>query len=144
MWKLVLLLGESYLALGQAYKEDRQLHQALKIIELACPVYGSMPQKLEDSKFISSMIKFPSAQAKFNDRKENTKPLIDDFKDLNSSYRDNSLPLEQLSSTYFFWAKAWTLVEDIYVKFHIINGKNISKQAERKTSISELRISSRL
>jgi hypothetical protein len=30
LWKLVLLLGESYLALGQAYKEDGQLHQALK------------------------------------------------------------------------------------------------------------------
>ncbi|XP_068340334.1 G2/mitotic-specific cyclin-2-like [Pyrus communis] len=42
-WIIVLLLEESYLALGQAYKEDGQLHQALQVVEFACSVYGSMP-----------------------------------------------------------------------------------------------------
>ncbi|KAJ4810857.1 Erythroid differentiation-related factor 1 [Rhynchospora pubera] len=55
MWKLVLLLGESYLALGEAYKENGQLHRALKVVEVASLVYGSMPDSLEDSEFISSM-----------------------------------------------------------------------------------------
>nr|POE75647.1 hypothetical protein CFP56_42795 [Quercus suber] len=48
LWKLVLLLGEFYLALGQAYKEDGQLNQALKVAELACSIYGSIPQHHED------------------------------------------------------------------------------------------------
>ncbi|KAJ0085388.1 hypothetical protein Patl1_07817 [Pistacia atlantica] len=30
LWKLVLLLGESYLALGQAHREDGQLHQGFE------------------------------------------------------------------------------------------------------------------
>lgn len=55
LWKLVLLLGESYLALGEAYKEDGQLHRALKVVEVASLVYGSMPNSLEDSEFISSI-----------------------------------------------------------------------------------------
>ena len=55
-WKLVLLLGESYLSLGQAYKDDGQLFQALKVVELACLVYGSMPQHLYESRFVSSMV----------------------------------------------------------------------------------------
>ncbi|KAJ7538467.1 hypothetical protein O6H91_11G049200 [Diphasiastrum complanatum] len=42
--KLVLLLGESYLALGQAYQEECQLGRALQAAELACTVYGSMLQ----------------------------------------------------------------------------------------------------
>lgn len=125
LWKLVLLLGESYLALGQAYKEDNQLNQALKVVELACSVYGSMPQQLNDTSFISSMTKF------------NSKTRIP-----NSGSNDNCLDYERFSSTFLFWAKAWTLVGDVYVEFHMIKGKEISLQAEKKTSSKEFRISS--
>ncbi|KAG0452492.1 hypothetical protein HPP92_025156 [Vanilla planifolia] len=55
MWNLVLLLGESYLVLGEAYKDGEQLHRALKVVELACLVYGSMPQHLDDARYISSL-----------------------------------------------------------------------------------------
>jgi hypothetical protein len=55
LWKLVLLLGETYLALGESYKENGQLHRALKVVEVASLVYGSMPNSLEDSEFISSI-----------------------------------------------------------------------------------------
>ncbi|KAJ3678005.1 hypothetical protein LUZ60_001808 [Juncus effusus] len=55
LWKLVLLLGESYLALGESYKENNQLSRSLKVVELASLVYGSMPETLENSEFISSI-----------------------------------------------------------------------------------------
>ena len=55
LWKIFLLMGESYLALGEAYKNDGQLHRTLKVVELACMVYGSMPKQLDGDEFISSM-----------------------------------------------------------------------------------------
>ena len=142
LWKLVLLLGESYLALGQAYKEDGQLHQALKVVELACSIYGSMPQHLEDTRFISSMISCSSLQKKFSERNEKTRLYSGGVKDETSSSTDDSFTFEQYSSTYLFWARAWTLVGDVYVEFHMIKGKEILIQAERKSTIRELRISS--
>ncbi|KAF5809406.1 putative tetratricopeptide-like helical domain superfamily [Helianthus annuus] len=96
LWKLVLLLGESYLALGEAYIVDGQSHQALKVVRLACLVYGSMPQHLEDSRFISSM---------------------------SSSWSSYEI------DHYLFWAKAWTLVGDVYVEFHLENQKTKSPPA---------------
>ncbi|KAK9270762.1 hypothetical protein L1049_026345 [Liquidambar formosana] len=142
LWKLVLLLGESYLALGQAYKEDSQLHQALKVVELACSVYGSMPQHLEDTRFISSMVNSSSSQTKFHDRSENSRSFIGNAARVSSSSNNECLTFEHYSSTYLFWAKAWTLVGDIYVEYHMIKGVEISVQAERKPSIRELRMSS--
>ncbi|KAM2714342.1 hypothetical protein EV2_044102 [Malus domestica] len=65
-WRVVPLLEESYLALGQAYKEDGQFHQALQVVEFACSVYGSMSQHLEDTKFISSMSSCFSSPTKFS------------------------------------------------------------------------------
>lgn len=44
LWQLLLLLGESYLTLGQAYKEDGQFSRALKAAELACLARGSTPR----------------------------------------------------------------------------------------------------
>lgn len=140
LWKLVLLLGESYLALGQAYKEDKQLHQALKVVELACAVYGSMPQFLEDSRFISSMVTY-SSSIKCNDGDEKMISCVSNRKEVKSSSNDRFLAYEQFSSTYLFWAKAWTLVGDVYVEFHFMKGKVLSNQSETKSSARELRIS---
>ena len=142
LWKLVLLLGESYLALGQVYKEDGQLHQALKVVELACSIYGSMPQHFEDTRFISSMISCSSRQKKFIERNESTRTYSVGEKDDISNSADDSQTFELSSSTYLFWAKAWTLVGDVYVELHMINGKEISIQARRKSSNRQLRMSS--
>ncbi|MBA0808537.1 hypothetical protein Gohar_024267 [Gossypium harknessii] len=142
LWKLVLLLGESYLALGQAYKEDGQLHHALKIVELACSVYGSMPRQLEDTRFISSIVKCSPASTKFSDRDEKKSSFISDIKEVKSNSADNCYVLEEFSSTYLFWANAWTLVGDVYVEFHVIKGKEISAQSQNKPSIRELKMSS--
>ena len=143
LWKLVLLLGESYLALGHAYKEDGQLHQALKVVELACSVYGSMPQSLKDSRFISSMIGCSLLQTKFNYKNDKTSLYNGDTdgKNVISSSND-SLTSEQFSSSYLFWAKAWTLVGDIYVENYMVKGNEILIESERKSSTTELKVSS--
>ncbi|CAA3013262.1 uncharacterized protein LOC111372473 [Olea europaea subsp. europaea] len=129
LWKLVLLLGESYLALGEAYKDDGQLYQALKVVELACLVYGSMPH---DTRFISSMVCSSLSHAEVNIRSENMKSFAG----------DDHLAFGQLSSNYLFWAKAWTLVGDIFVDFYLVKGEDASRQAERKDNAKDLRMSS--
>ncbi|CAJ2673431.1 unnamed protein product [Trifolium pratense] len=136
LWKLVLLLGESYLALAEAYKEDGQLYQALKVIQLSCSVYGSMPSHLEDTKFISSMASYSSLQREHIDMNENM-TLLDDRED-ETVYGYN----ERKSSSYLFWAKAWVLVGDVKIEFHRIKGKEISTQDITKPATRELRMSS--
>ncbi|MGS7457380.1 hypothetical protein, partial [Mycobacterium tuberculosis] len=87
----------------QAYKDDGQLHQALKVLELACLVYGSVPQYLEDTRFISSMVcSYPS--------------YLDGGSDMIRG--DSSINFDSLSSHFIFWSKAWTLVGDIYIEFY--------------------------
>ncbi|XP_027365878.1 uncharacterized protein LOC113872488 isoform X2 [Abrus precatorius] len=136
LWKLVLLLGESYLALAEAYKDDGQLNQALKVIQLSCSVYGSMPPHLEDTKFISSMASCSSLLRKHIDIDENNK-WLDEVKDETvNGY------IERKSSTYLFWAKAWALVGDVYIEFHRIKGKEISGQDLKDPATRELRMSS--
>lgn len=132
LWKLVLLLGESYLVLGEAYKDDGQLDQALKVVELACAVYGSMPRHLGDTVFISSMVSISPSQTELNDGRERLK----------SSSSDDCLTFDRFSTTYLFWAKAWTLVGDVYVEFHMIKGTEVSIQAEKNPSTRELKMSS--
>ncbi|KAB2635406.1 hypothetical protein D8674_025940 [Pyrus ussuriensis x Pyrus communis] len=140
--KLMDQENESYLALGQAYKEDGQLHQALKVVELACSVYGSMPQHLEDTKFISSMNSFFSSPIKFDYTNKRTTSSNSGQEDLSSSSTHGCLSFEQFSSIYLFWAKAWTLVGDVYVEFHLAKDSTISPPAERKYSIRELKVPS--
>ncbi|KAL0314190.1 UNVERIFIED_CONTAM: Erythroid differentiation-related factor 1 [Sesamum angustifolium] len=123
LWKLVLLLGESYLALGQAYKDDGQLYQALKVVELACLVYGSMPQ---DTRFISSMVSSSLAQVDNNDRSRKAKSTIN----------DDTFTFDGLSANYLFWPKAWTLVGDVFVEFYLMKGR------EGKECIKDLKMSS--
>ncbi|KAL8485977.1 hypothetical protein ACS0TY_028038 [Phlomoides rotata] len=127
LWKLVLLLGESYLALGEAYKDDGQLYQALKVVELACLVYGSMPL---DTGFISSMTSL--AHVDITGKSENVK----------SSIRGDVLSFDGLSSNYLFWAKAWTLVGNVFVEFYLMKGQEVNRQGERKEHVKDMKMSS--
>ena len=126
MWKLVLLLGESYLALGEAYRDDGQLNQALRIVQLACSLYGSMPQHLEGAHFISSMISSSSAQYISGDSITENFPISND-----------------LSAKHLFWSKAWVLVGDVYVEFYRREKKAVpardggNKMNRGKLSVSE-------
>ncbi|KAL3641405.1 hypothetical protein CASFOL_016373 [Castilleja foliolosa] len=118
LWKLVLLLGESYLALGQAYKDEGQLYQALKVVELACSVYGSMPQ---GTRFISSMVPISLARSKSKKSKSSTRDDV-------------------FTSNYLFWAKAWTLVGDVFVDFYLMKGQEVSGQREMKECSKDLKM----
>ncbi|KAL6614092.1 hypothetical protein ACP70R_036362 [Stipagrostis hirtigluma subsp. patula] len=120
LWKLVLLLGESYLALGEAYKNDGQLQRTLKVVEVACLVYGSMPEHLDGDEFISSMSD-SSLNREGVDVK--TKLVLDD-----AEYRKNTkcfgyvVSSQWLPPNYLFWAKAWMLVGDVFAEYHRLNG----------------------
>lgn len=50
-------------------KEDGQLHQAQEVVELACPVYGSMPQYLEDTLFPQWLNMHPRQNAMMKNEK---------------------------------------------------------------------------
>ncbi|GMH22412.1 hypothetical protein Nepgr_024255 [Nepenthes gracilis] len=141
LWKLVLLLGESYLALGEAYKEDDQLLKALKVLEIACSVYGSVPQHLEDTRFISSMVSSPLGRTRLNDGHKKKQSIIAGEIRLSRSSSSDYATLEH-SSTYLFWSKAWTLVGDVHVEFYTIQGKEMSAQLKQKPSGRELKMSS--
>ncbi|MCL7039795.1 hypothetical protein MKW94_025901 [Papaver nudicaule] len=141
LWKLVLLLGESYLALGQAYKEDAQLQQTLKVVGIACSVYGSMPQYVEDAQFISSMVTSSLAPEELNSRSGKTKTLMDDMTHSNLSSSD-SVDNKGSRSTYLFWAKAWTLVGDVYVEYHLQRNRDLSAPPDAKASPRGVRMSS--
>ncbi|KAF3661618.1 putative subtilisin-like protease-like [Capsicum annuum] len=132
LWKLVLLLGESYLALGQAYIEDGQLNQTLKVVELACLVYGSMPQHREDSKFVSSIVICSLAEVESDDKSEKA----------GSSLSDDCFMYNQSSDSYLFWAKAWTLVGDVYAQFYSTDANRRPVQSEQKPLAKELKMSS--
>ena len=141
MWNLVLLLGESYLALGEAYKDDAQFDRALKVVEVACLVYGSMPQHLEDTSFVSSMVSSSSYQSKVKNEEKKMNLTIDVAEGLGSNFFFEGYSTEQFSPIYLFWATAGSLVGDVYVEYHRTRGKGNPVQAERKTSGSEMRMS---
>uniref|UniRef100_A0A7N0VNL3 EDRF1 N-terminal domain-containing protein n=2 Tax=Kalanchoe fedtschenkoi TaxID=63787 RepID=A0A7N0VNL3_KALFE len=142
LWKLVLLLGESYLALGQANKEDGQLYQALKVVGLACSLYGSMPQHFGDTKFISTLATDSTFKTTTKSKNQNAPikevPIKIRAMALDEHHSDSA---QQFSSVYLFWAKAWMLIGDIFVEFHIMKGKESPKKPERN-HIRELRMSS--
>ncbi|KAK9162152.1 hypothetical protein Syun_003054 [Stephania yunnanensis] len=141
LWKLVLLLGESYLALGQAYLEAGQLHQALKIVELACSVYGSMPQHLEDDALISSVGSFSSCQSKFDNKSGKTMSSLNDPRESDLCSPGDGFDVDQFRVTYVFWAKAWVLVGDIYVQI-LLKSKEEATLPERNVCTSEMRMPS--
>ncbi|GAB2251943.1 hypothetical protein Droror1_Dr00004790 [Drosera rotundifolia] len=141
LWKLILLLGESYLALGEAYREDDQLLQALKVVEIACSVYGSMPQHLENTKFISSMVSIPFSQTLLNVRRKKAQSIVHDKIRVQTSACDFDAH-DGFSSLYLFWFKAWTLVGDLYVEFYKRQGLDISTNSHQDASGGELKISS--
>lgn len=138
LWKLVLLLGESYLALGEAYKNDRQLYRTLKVVELACLVYGSMPKHLDGDEFISSMSN-SSLSLEDGDLKAN---LVLDETDYfkNTKCFSYEVSAQRLPPNYLFWAKAWMLVGDVYAEYHRLSGHQTPVLPEQKPD-GELRMS---
>ncbi|GJN17016.1 hypothetical protein PR202_gb04054 [Eleusine coracana subsp. coracana] len=131
LWKLVLLLGESYLALGEAYKNDGQLQRTLKVVELACLVYGSMPEHLDGDEFISSMFDNSLSHEDVGLKTELVLDEADYCKSTNCfSYKVCS---HRLPPNYLFWAKAWMLVGDVYAEYHRLNGQQAQVVQKQKS-----------
>ncbi|RAL54288.1 hypothetical protein DM860_001416 [Cuscuta australis] len=127
LWKLVLLLGESYLALGEAYKDGGQLYETLKCVELACFVYGSMPQYREETMFVSSIGCSSLTEEETDNVSENVESVVGDC---------------AFAYKYLFWAKAWALVGDVYAKLHPVGGKDVPLISEEKCFVKKLKMSS--
>jgi tetratricopeptide (TPR) repeat protein len=91
LWQLLLLLGESYLTLAQAYKEDGQFSRALKAAELACLARGSTPR--------------PEKQIEAIDGSDGA--------DITDSSRAGKTS-EVHKDKGYFWGQVWLLVGDIF------------------------------
>jgi tetratricopeptide (TPR) repeat protein len=138
LWKLALLLGESYLALGEAYKNDGQLHRTLKVVELACMVYGSMPKHLDGDEFISS-ISNSSLCPKDGDL--NPSLALDEAEYFETAKCVNyEISAQQLPPNYLFWANTWMLVGDVYAEYHRLGSHQAPKLREQKLD-GEVRMS---
>uniref|UniRef100_A0ACD5WMA5 Uncharacterized protein n=1 Tax=Avena sativa TaxID=4498 RepID=A0ACD5WMA5_AVESA len=138
LWKLALLLGESYLALGEAYKNDRQLHRALKVVELACMVYGSMPKHLDGDEFISSI---SNSSLCLEDGDLNPSLALDEAEYFeNAKCVNYEVSARQLPPNYLFWANAWMLVGDVYAEYHRLGSHQAPKPREQKPD-GEVRMS---
>ncbi|KAE8812201.1 hypothetical protein D1007_10810 [Hordeum vulgare] len=138
LWKLALLLGESYLALGEAYKNDGQLHRTLKVVELACMVYGSMPKHLDGDEFISSM---SNSSLCLEDGDLNSSLVLDEaeyFK--NAKCFGYDVSAQQLPPNYLFWANVWMLVGDVYAEYHRL-GSHQAPVLQEQQPEGELRMS---
>jgi hypothetical protein len=91
LWQLLLLLGESYLTLAQAYKEDGQFSRALKAAELSCLARGSTPR--------------PEKQIEAIDGSDGA--------DITDSSRAGKTS-EVHKDKGYFWGQVWLLVGDIF------------------------------
>lgn len=147
LWQLVLLLGESYLALGQAYKDDGQLNRSLKVVDLACSVYGSMPPCLEEVEYVSVVEKSSSrlcsssdAQVKprnqRNDSFQNGGPQVFEI------HNENETAHGQFGVKGVFWGQVWILVGDIYVEYQRLQGEELPAGEEERGSRHELKMAS--
>lgn len=140
MWRLILLLGEAYLFLGEAYIESGELHEALNSVEVACSIYGSVPHKREETWFESALHKTFAQQLKTDTFLELMTKL-----DMVSLYPEEAEPeytsLTRVPSRCLFWAKAWLLVGEIYVNFHVLACINQQRKASEVAKGKKLALS---
>ncbi|EOA39609.1 hypothetical protein CARUB_v10008236mg [Capsella rubella] len=144
LWSLVMLLGESYLSLGEAYLEDGQLPQALNIVELACSIFGSMPYKFEERLFASALYTSFSRLTTFKTPGLSTtqgelvnEPVLSTTQEFTS--------FREVSSVRIFWATVWLIVGEIHVslfenklkKKYIPEGSEVAKKEEMPSEIVE-------
>ncbi|KAH9325716.1 hypothetical protein KI387_005894, partial [Taxus chinensis] len=143
LWQLVLLLGESYLALGKAYKDDGQWHQAWKVGELSCSLYGSMPPCLEEVDYVSSGKKSSSELCNEDQLKprKTINPLCDGGQEV-YEHDENNISCIPFSRKGLFWGQAWILFGDIYVEYHRLQGEQLPDGHQGKDSRDELKMAS--
>eukprot|EP01018_Ginkgo_biloba_P018774 Gb_32188 [translate_table: standard] len=147
LWQLVLLLGESYLALGQAYKDDGQLQRALKVGELACSVYGSMPSCLEEVEYVSVAQRSGSelcntSQDQIKRRNQKINSLPDSGKEVDKNLNEDTVGYDHFTTKGLFWGQTWIFVGDIYVEYQRLQGEKSLDSQEERGSSDELKMAS--
>lgn len=147
LWQLVLLLGESYLALGQAYKDDGQLHRSLKVVDLACSVYGSMPPCLEEVEHVSAVEKSSSrlcssSHAQVKTRNQRNDSFQSGGPEVIEIHNENETTHGQFGVKGIFWGQVWILVGDIYVEYQRLQGEELPAGEEERGSRDELKMAS--
>lgn len=147
LWQLVLLLGESYLALGQAYKDDGQLHRSLKVVDLACSVYGSMPACLEEVEHVSAVEKSSSrlcssSHAQVKPRNQRNDSFQSVGPEVFEIHNENETTHGQFGAKGVFWGQVWILVGDIYVEYQRLQGEELPAGEEERGSRHELKMAS--
>ncbi|CAM6129489.1 unnamed protein product [Calypogeia fissa] len=118
LWGLMLLLGEAYLSLGQAYKDEGQLSKALKAAELACLVCGAMPLEYDN----------PT-----NGSLEGEK-----LKDKDQNHLIRSERKARGKQQGLFWGQVWMFIGDVYVEIQRSVGEGNDSAQERGSSFEEL------
>eukprot|EP00850_Spirogloea_muscicola_P006352 SM000030S11361 [mRNA] locus=s30:318829:325240:+ [translate_table: standard] len=93
--ELIMLLGESYFALAEAYKDFSELLKALRAAELAGLVCDSLQEKLSEKR--AAELKFESSA------------------DRGSSVLGHQVAVSNVKQGPF-WHKLWALVGDLYVE----------------------------
>ncbi|XP_024531751.1 uncharacterized protein LOC112346616 [Selaginella moellendorffii] len=104
--ELILMLGESYLALGEAYSEKGDLVRTVKAAQLACSVYASVLklENLPSPYGCQYCLPASSSKKKFLPRKSGT--------------QQNDL------QKGLFWGQVWRLIGDVYIKNLMVLGEN--------------------
>ena len=117
LWRLLLLLGESYLALGQAYKEDGQFSRALKAAEFACLARGSTPRSYKQVEAIGG-----SDGARITDSCLAGKT--------SEVHKDKG----------YFWGQVWLLVGDAFAEVQRSMGDSAAIKHQDVTPGEELKM----
>ncbi|KAL2651557.1 hypothetical protein R1flu_019685 [Riccia fluitans] len=140
LWGLMLLLGDAYLALGHAYKDEGLLSRALRATELACQVCGAMPPVRDvTSSWNSSNSSKKSAGVSEDILREASKAKYFQVRGVDSSNpgdppESKSYDAQQVP----FWGQLWMFVGDIYVEIQRTLGEGDVTPLEQGSHLEEL------
>ncbi|KAG6547427.1 hypothetical protein Mapa_010875 [Marchantia paleacea] len=140
LWGLMLLLGDAYLALGHAYKDEGLLSRALKATELACQVCGAMPPARDvTGAWNSSSLSKKSASVGEDLMREASKAKYFQVRgvDTSPSYCSSGLKTKSLQQGPF-WGQLWMFVGDIYVEIQRTLGEGDVTPLEQGSHFEEL------
>lgn len=153
LWRLVLLLGESYLALGQAYKDAGELTLALRAAELACLVRSCIPQRSVDAVILdnqdtvhsrdqqdmhSKLLSKAYGYKKQSIARNGKQKLMQEGTDVDSILDD--MASQERPGKGLFWGLLWMFLGDVYVERHRSAGQpELSCRSQGSNSV-ELKV----
>ncbi|KAL3700287.1 hypothetical protein R1sor_018309 [Riccia sorocarpa] len=139
LWGLMLLLGDAYLALGHAYKDEGLLSRALKATELACQVCGAMPPVRDvTNSWNSSGSSKNSAGVSEDILRQASKAKYFRVKGVDSSKSSSESKSKGAQQQIPFWGQLWMFVGDVYVEIQRTLGEGDVTPLEQGSQFEEL------